>query len=59
MSGEQLAQLVYNAAVSFMYGKYEEEMGIESFDLYSERIGLEQDTLINKTTKKVQKREIK
>lgn len=54
-AGEQLAQLVYNAAVSFMYGKYEEEMGIESFDLYSERIGLEQDTLINKTTKKVQK----
>lgn len=55
-AGEQLAQLVYNAAVSFMFGKYEEEMGIESFDLYSERIGLEQDTLINKTTKKLQKR---
>lgn len=54
-AGEQLAQLVYNAAVSFMFGKYEEEMGIESFDLYSERIGLEQDTLINKSTKKVQK----
>lgn len=54
-AGEQLAQLVYNAAVSFMFGKYEEEMGIESFDLYSERIGLEQDTLINKTTKKLQK----
>lgn len=52
-AGEQLAQLVYNAAVSFMFGK--EEMGIESFDLYSERIGLEQDTLINKTTKKLQK----
>lgn len=56
-AGEQLAKLVYNAAVSFMYNqstKSLEEMS-ESFDLYSERIGLEQDTLINKTTKKVQK----
>lgn len=55
--GEQLARLVYEAGVSFMYSqntKSLEEMS-ESFDLYSERVGLEQDTLINKSTKQVKK----